>query len=84
MKSEIYGPKYTSGVGAVIGIFKAEGLRGLYRGISANLCTSTTTSLFKDMTLTDSIVKVAPSISTSFFVYEWVRDALQDDHHDDP
>jgi hypothetical protein len=24
-----------------------------------------------------SAVKVAPSISTSFFVYEWAKDALQ-------
>jgi hypothetical protein len=37
MKSDIYGPKYNSALGAVRGIFRAEGLTGLYRGLYANL-----------------------------------------------
>jgi hypothetical protein len=37
MKSDIYGPKYNSVIGALRGIFKAEGFTGLYRGLWANL-----------------------------------------------
>jgi solute carrier family 25 phosphate transporter 23/24/25/41 len=37
MKSDVYGPKYGSALGAVRGIVRTEGVRGLYRGLWANL-----------------------------------------------
>jgi hypothetical protein len=76
MRSDAYGPKYGSALGALTGIFRAEGVPGLYRGLWANLCRWPLLGC-GDAPADARTVKVAPSISTSFFVYEWVRDALQ-------
>ncbi|XP_011495317.1 PREDICTED: calcium-binding mitochondrial carrier protein SCaMC-2-A isoform X2 [Ceratosolen solmsi marchali] len=45
-------------VGIFTDIFKREGLKGLYRGLTPNF------------------LKVAPAVSTSYVVYEYVRSAL--------
>ncbi|KAF8552503.1 mitochondrial carrier [Imleria badia] len=52
------GYRYSGAMDALRTIIRAEGFRGLYRGIWPNL------------------LKVAPSIATSFFTYELVRDLL--------
>jgi solute carrier family 25 phosphate transporter 23/24/25/41 len=75
MKSDVYGPKYGSALGAVRGIVRTEGVRGLYRGLWANLRACCAQGRMQS--LMRGAVKVAPSISTSFFVYEWAKDALQ-------
>jgi solute carrier family 25 phosphate transporter 23/24/25/41 len=80
MKSDVYGPKYGSALGAVRGIVRTEGVRGLYRGLWANLRASPCCAqgrLWVGLIMMCVAVKVAPSISTSFFVYEWAKDALQ-------
>jgi solute carrier family 25 phosphate transporter 23/24/25/41 len=65
--------KYNGAIDALTSILRVEGVRGLYRGLWPNL----RTSLVVDIKLhcTDHVlrlVKVAPSIATSFFTYELV------------
>lgn len=54
------GYKYRGSLHALGCIIKAEGIRGLYKGILPNL------------------LKVAPSMGTSFAVYEAVKEILDD------
>lgn len=73
------GYRYSGAADAFRTIIHTEGLRGLYRGIWPNLCESSimTETYPADAVLNDRItVKVAPSIATSFFTYELVRDLL--------
>ena len=49
---------YTSVWSAIRSIVRAEGIKGMYKGLSANL------------------LKVAPSMASSWLSYELVKDAL--------
>ncbi|KAE8230458.1 hypothetical protein CF326_g4537 [Tilletia indica] len=63
MKDERLGFKEKTSWAVMGSLFKAEGVRGLYRGLFSNL------------------LKVAPSIATSFTVYETVQQMLEPKHH---
>jgi len=63
MKDERLGFKDKTSWAVIRSLFKAEGVRGLYRGLTSNL------------------LKVAPSIATSFTVYETVQQLLEPKHH---
>jgi solute carrier family 25 phosphate transporter 23/24/25/41 len=70
------GYQYNGALDAARVILKTEGMRGMYRGLWPNLreyiCRVSTGTLM-DVAVT---VKVAPSIATSFFTYELVKDLL--------
>ncbi|KZT58579.1 mitochondrial carrier [Calocera cornea HHB12733] len=67
MKDPVLGVRYSSATGAVITILKTEGIQGMYRGLWPNL---------RAVYILCDEVKVAPSIATSFFVYESVKEFL--------
>jgi solute carrier family 25 (mitochondrial phosphate transporter), member 23/24/25/41 len=72
------GYQYTGALSAFSSIIKNEGFLGLYQGIWPNLCmsdpiASTITFLTNPVPFS---VKVAPSIATSFFTYELVKELL--------
>ncbi|KAJ6499330.1 mitochondrial carrier domain-containing protein [Mycena sanguinolenta] len=75
MKSSGLGIKYTGALDALQGIVRTEGIRGLYRGLWPNLRKSV---ILPEMRVHNCClsVKVAPSIATSFFTYELVKDYL--------
>lgn len=79
MKTGALGVRYTGALDALQGVIRTEGVRGLYRGLWPNLCKYRIRSC-RVQTLTLMLmlppVKVAPSIATSFFVYELVKDFL--------
>jgi solute carrier family 25 (mitochondrial phosphate transporter), member 23/24/25/41 len=66
--------KYSGAIDALQSILRAEGVSGLYRGLWPNLC-MWLNSVWVWM-LTGAAVKVAPSIATSFFTYELVKEYL--------
>lgn len=78
------GVKYNGALDALQSIARTEGVRGLYRGLWPNLreChsfVSVSTDDWKCELILKFImcaVKVAPSIATSFFTYELVKDFL--------
>lgn len=70
------GYKYNGALDALQSIARTEGIRGLYRGLWPNL-----REYFGQITLgwrnlMGPAVKVAPSIATSFFTYELVKEML--------
>ena len=69
------GYRYSGAIDALRAIIRMEGVRGLYRGIWPNLRESITVETWRTLN-NRIIVKVAPSIATSFFTYELVRDLL--------
>lgn len=66
--------KYSGAIDALRSILRVEGVSGLYRGLWPNLrrwpyfCVAAVTDC--------AVVKVAPSIATSFFTYELVKEYL--------
>lgn len=78
MRSGNLGYKYNGAFDALRVIVRTEGIVGLYRGLWPNLREHLYNVVFfshgnADPPLT---VKVAPSIATSFFTYELVKDFL--------
>ena len=68
--------KYSGAIDALQNILRAEGVSGLYRGLWPNL---RMLADFCGGVVTDyggGLVKVAPSIATSFFTYELVKEYL--------
>ncbi|KAF7793775.1 hypothetical protein EIP86_004896 [Pleurotus ostreatoroseus] len=75
------GYQYNGALDALQSILRTEGVRGLYRGLWPNLRACFTSLVPKKCFLTGLVffrdtVKVAPSIATSFFVYELVKEFL--------
>ena len=73
------GYKYNGALDALQHILRDEGVRGLYRGLWPNLreCpTSYGCVMGNSGELMGATVKVAPSIATSFFTYELVKELL--------
>ena len=74
------GPQYNGALHALVAIVKTEGIAGLYRGIWANLCEwpfcGTGFRIKLNRSWLCSTVKVAPSIATSFFTYELVKEKI--------
>ena len=71
------GYQYDGAWQAIGFVLRTEGWRGMYRGLWPNLCTSVyIRKKTKSDIRRDWIVKVAPSIATSFFTYELVKDFL--------
>lgn len=71
------GYQYSGALDALQSILKTEGVRGLYRGLWPNL--RTCASLQRSVWYPDTrflAVKVAPSIATSFFTYELVKEFM--------
>lgn len=67
--------KYSGAIDALRSILRVEGVSGLYRGLWPNL--RRWLSLFYLAVVTNcAAVKVAPSIATSFFTYELVKEYL--------
>jgi solute carrier family 25 phosphate transporter 23/24/25/41 len=76
MKSGNMGYKYNGALEALQVIVRTEGIRGLYRGLWPNLRTSIFLAAVLLLTRSRYAVKVSPSIATSFFTYELVKDFL--------
>lgn len=77
------GYKYSGALDALQSIVRTEGVKGLYRGLWPNLRTSPLifTCAIRSYKLMVHVfhliaVKVAPSIATSFFTYELVKESL--------
>lgn len=70
------GYRYSGAMDALGTIIRTEGIRGLYRGIWPNLRESVMVNTLRRQRLLHDTVKVAPSIATSFFTYESVKDFL--------
>ena len=73
------GPQYNGALHALVAIVRNEGVAGLYRGIWANLCECSrirTPRTMLNRTRLVPLVKVAPSIATSFFTYELVKERI--------
>lgn len=74
------GPQYNGALHALVAIVKNEGIAGLYRGIWANLCEwlrpERRPSAMLNLIWVCLSVKVAPSIATSFFTYEFVKERI--------
>ena len=75
MGQGVMGYKYSGAIDAMRHIMRNEGWPGLYRGLWPNLRTSLAPTL-TSRTDTPPTVKVAPSIATSFFTYETVKEFL--------
>ena len=75
MGQGVLGYKYDGAIDAMRHIMRNEGWRGLYRGLWPNLRRSLTPR-YPLRVLTPATVKVAPSIATSFFTYETVKEFL--------
>ena len=72
----VMGYKYNGAIDAMRHIWRNEGLPGLYRGLWPNLRKSLTNPISISRTDAPATVKVAPSIATSFFTYETVKEFL--------
>jgi solute carrier family 25 phosphate transporter 23/24/25/41 len=70
------GYQYNSALDAARVIFKTEGIRGMYRGLWPNLCEFDYCQVALSRLMGSVTVKVAPSIATSFFTYELVKEFL--------
>ncbi|KAG6832843.1 hypothetical protein H0H87_000197 [Tephrocybe sp. NHM501043] len=69
--------KYNGALHALTSIIKTEGVAGLYRGLWPNLRKQQHLIIVERVLMNDPLtVKVAPSIATSFFTYELVKDLL--------
>lgn len=71
------GYQYSGALDALQSILKTEGVRGLYRGLWPNL--RTCALWWRGARCSDRrflAVKVAPSIATSFFTYELVKEFM--------
>ena len=74
------GYQYKGAWDAIFTVARTEGVRGMYRGLWPNLRESFYTCggiIWRYLnSLAHYLVKVAPSIATSFFTYELVKDGL--------
>jgi len=70
------GYQYNGALDAARVIIKTEGIRGMYRGLWPNLRAYSKMKCLKKGTDELCTVKVAPSIATSFFTYELVKELL--------
>lgn len=75
MRSGALGYQYNGALDAARVIIKTEGVRGMYRGLWPNL-RGCILVLGLCKRLNSLTVKVAPSIATSFFTYELVKEFL--------
>src|SRR6266850_197755 len=74
------GYQYNGALDAARVIFKTEGVRGMYRGLWPNLreyrVICSRNEVWQGLMHVAVTVKVAPSIATSFFTYELVKEFL--------
>lgn len=70
------GVKYNGALDALQHVVRTEGISGLYRGLWPNLRECLLTMYQLSIHPLNATVKVAPSIATSFFTYELVKELL--------